>query len=882
MSERNTRGGAVAIGVLWALLCALPAAYLLAMIMRYKLEAPKAEQWYFLFTIERFLNGTLKFADLWQQEAEHRHLFPYLVMLPLARISRWSLTPEYVVNVLLAAGTWAAIAWHMLKLGASRWGQSGMSVLQWPGDAAAALVALFASVALFSVSQFECWLWSFEMVTFMNVTAAVWGMALLAHPQLRGWHVGAGVVLGVVAHYSFANGLMYWLAGGAVLVAQVAWRRDERDRKRAAVMIGGWIAAAVVTSAIFFYEYKLREWSDPKEVILGTPGKFLRFIVIFLGTPAAMQHAGGAAIAGVLVLVAMLLIAILLLRRGGRSELLLPLGLVLYVVPSAAAIAAGRANIGDPTSPRYITTSCLLWIAFAMLVGALSRRAGAVARRLMHAVLLVLIGIFVAQYLPGARGFRWYSKEFRPGQEQLLRIDVSEPKWDYKNVASLSAATDPILKIMPWEPPVRMMVTTLQKNRLNVFSDRSAELSAATASEWCEDAITRLEEASTTAPVHERIRLLDEFDKLVRRQTDAAHLPQSQSIRLRLVRANTIAEAGQSRAALTILDTLLEELSSETDNLDDLDSFAYTTLCWADIHYRIGNYLTALHGYENVRTSITTLYRKQYSDYLDELAGGIVAAAVAVGKTTSVLEMALQLVRLSEESTQPQHLPLHATALAFAATALEYLSGADKASTYSLEAIREAEAHLKANPSNSFAKRVAIWARFEHANILARSRELAAATEQCTSAITESLHLIEADPRSVDIRSDLAWARASLGDMLLRQDRCAEAIRQYEQSGAEFQHLIKVDPMSSYFKDSWLYACVGLAKAYERMGRQDEARDLLKSAGHMLDVTRPEPSVEFAATALELSRLLGRKDEAARWEGFLLRVAPGVLKRPER
>jgi hypothetical protein len=435
----------------YILICLFALALLAGVLARYKVDAPKAEQWYFLFTVEKAVNGTAGFRDLWAQEAEHRHLFPHLVMIGMAVLTRWSFTAELVLNVMLAGLGGLAIIWHVRRLHGDR---------VW-------LHALTPAIAVlvWSLTQVECWLWSYEMVTFMSVAATAWSLALLAGPAPRAWHFGAALALAVISSYSFANGFMTWPAGALVL-----WLAGERSRRVRLLAI--WSAAAIITTAIFVIGYRLPAWSAPATVAK-SPLAIVRFILMFVGSPVGFTSAALDLIAGVTGIVGFAAAVWWLARRiDTRQWTILPLGLAAFVLLSAGAIALGRAHMGDPTHTRYITFATLMWIGLLVMLLGIARHAVRPARLLGYGA-IVAITLFVAvQSVRALPSYRWYHGYFGAGQRDLVTLKQDDPVQE-PLPEHLTPENTPLLRLLPWDPPVRLMVETLRSNRLNVFASEA-------------------------------------------------------------------------------------------------------------------------------------------------------------------------------------------------------------------------------------------------------------------------------------------------------------------------------------------------------------------------------------------------------------------------
>lgn len=420
-------------------------------IFQYKIDAPYREQWNFLYTVEAMFAGELRPWHFWQQEAEHRHPFPYALMLLLARLTRWNITAELLMNVLLSLGTLITIAWASARpLG--RW---------WPWFTA------LASLLVFSLAQFECWLWGFEMVTFLNLFSAVIGFAMLTRSELTWRHVVVALIAGTVSCYSFANGFVFWPVGLLIVFLRLR-SNDGIARRAAAGVLITWCIVPVLLAVAYAVNYRLPHWSAPGEVVAKTPLRFLEFLLVYLGNPMVFMRQGLAIVAAIASIAIYIIGSYYLLRRKRVpvDQLLFFWALGAYVFISGMLTSAGRANFGEPKSPRYITTTCLFWVGasgilFQCLAQSLSE-ARHLRLRLASASALVIITA-LAGYTShkGYGGFQWYYDRNLPMQSELHRMQDLQ-----------------ILKpLFPKDPAYHEMVGTLRANRLGIFREyrRSAD-----------------------------------------------------------------------------------------------------------------------------------------------------------------------------------------------------------------------------------------------------------------------------------------------------------------------------------------------------------------------------------------------------------------------
>src|SRR5205085_11394388 len=103
-------------------------------------------------------------------------------------------------------------------------------------------------------------------------------------------------------------------------------------------------------------------------------------------------------------------------------------GIAAYAIGSAVLTALGRGKGGDPLSPRYITTSSLLWVAnlgiLFVLIAQARNSHDNLKRKLIPAVgiaaILGIAGLICYCSFDGQNGFAWYYERLLPAQRELF------------------------------------------------------------------------------------------------------------------------------------------------------------------------------------------------------------------------------------------------------------------------------------------------------------------------------------------------------------------------------------------------------------------------------------------------------------------------------
>ncbi len=347
---------------LWRHFPLLNFALLALCVFRYAVAIPILDQWALVPLLDKMYRHRLAFADLWAQHNEHRLVFPRLIMLACARLSGWDLRWELAVNLLLGAGIYAAFAYQARQTARI----AGVSAFR-------RLPPLFALIA-FSFRQFENWEWGWQLQIFLNVLAVVGGIIALTGRPFSWMRLTGAMACGVVATYSFANGMLFWVVGGAAILCV------PRDGRRL-LYLAAWLVVASAVIASYRYQFEDNPIMRASLAYgLRHPLAFGIYVVSYLGSLFSIGNLearpywslyAAATPAGLFGLGALWWVAAALSGAAASDrETLLPYAaMVLYACLSALVSAAGRLSIGvvQATSSRYTTISQLFWVGLLAL-----------------------------------------------------------------------------------------------------------------------------------------------------------------------------------------------------------------------------------------------------------------------------------------------------------------------------------------------------------------------------------------------------------------------------------------------------------------------------------------------------------------------------------
>lgn len=341
----------------WYGLACVPLLVLLVFVAVNATNFPYNDQWEIVPVLEKLYSGTLTFQDLWMRHNEHRILFPRIVMVALAYISNWNICYEITANVILGICIFGLIIYQINKI--KEYGKIK------------GLVLFGISLLVFSVSQAENWLWGWQMQIFMNVAAFIAGVFLLASQQANWCKLILACIAGIVATYSFANGICFWGIGFCIILLQK--RHMEIHSKYLYIVV--WVITSCLVMFSFFYNYQRPRDQPLLWFITQNPEQSLQYFLVYLGAPLASFSSTVATIFGLMGLIGFLWLAYccfnLYKRKTQDYCSVLPwLALIVYSITSAMITTLGRAELGvsQALSSRYITISNLMWISLLVMI----------------------------------------------------------------------------------------------------------------------------------------------------------------------------------------------------------------------------------------------------------------------------------------------------------------------------------------------------------------------------------------------------------------------------------------------------------------------------------------------------------------------------------
>jgi hypothetical protein len=285
-------------------------------------------------------------------------------MLGLARLTGWNILYELGVNIALALGVFGVIVRQIRNTER----QLAFAGLRW--------AIPLSSLIVFSISQYQNWLWGWQIQMLLNLLAVMGGILLLSDPNFRWRGLAAAAVLGVVGTYSFANGVIFWPIGLGILIFVT------RGKKERWASITAWLLVSLLTVGSYLWHYQKPTDHPPLGVIFDMPLAYAAYVLEFLGGIGAQYYTGPllgqqgdgglALISGVLATTALAWAGgMVVWRKLAGLDVLLPyFAMVTYSIGTAMMTGIGRVGFGPDQAleSRYCSMVVPLWVSLVVFL----------------------------------------------------------------------------------------------------------------------------------------------------------------------------------------------------------------------------------------------------------------------------------------------------------------------------------------------------------------------------------------------------------------------------------------------------------------------------------------------------------------------------------
>lgn len=329
---------ALAIGV--SLTPLLLLSFILLMIWTRTPHVPYWDEWETVLLVQRFTQGTLTWNDVWMFHNEHRVVVPQLLDLGLILATHWNRQIEMTFDLLLSVAEWALLLHSVARGLRSRL----LTIL--------AIAPL--SLAIFSLTQFENWLWSYQIAFICTVFGVALCFWALTAPRATWGTLALALVGAVIAALSSLGGLAVFFAFLPAVISQ--------GYKKA--LIWGAVAVGIIVPYMQGFPH-----SVPLTLTLLT----LKFCIAYLGAPAGIPSIKASFALGAASVALAVANVLFYWARERRITPLLPwIGLGGYAIGLALMTSFGRLSVGPglpiALTSRYQVFAALWWVAVIYLL----------------------------------------------------------------------------------------------------------------------------------------------------------------------------------------------------------------------------------------------------------------------------------------------------------------------------------------------------------------------------------------------------------------------------------------------------------------------------------------------------------------------------------
>ncbi|NHC34288.1 hypothetical protein [Scytonema millei] len=337
------------IALLFAYL--IPPAVTLCFIAIFSVNAPFWDQWSLVNLFEKIIKGKVSFVDFFAQHNEHRILFPKIIYTILAFVSNWDIRYESYFSVFLVVITFL-IFYKISTLNA----KNNLNVSKH-------LTNILTCVLLFSIVQYENWLWGFQLAWFLVNTCLATAVLIISLSNNYPKRLYLAAIPCFIASFSLAHGLLTWLA---VIPSIVSIKGNARQKK---IRITIWLLLFLLNLVAYFINYHKPNHHPTTLFFVKNPLATLHYFFTLLGTPliykAILPTLVGIIFFGVFLLLTFHFVKKTNFMLNIDLEVASWISIGLFAILFALVTTLGRAGygVGHAMSVKYITSSILLIIS---------------------------------------------------------------------------------------------------------------------------------------------------------------------------------------------------------------------------------------------------------------------------------------------------------------------------------------------------------------------------------------------------------------------------------------------------------------------------------------------------------------------------------------
>ncbi len=338
-------------------LCILPAILTGSLIVKYGVNVLFLDQLGVANYIYQFFTFFHITPQNWiAQHNESRLLFPRMIFIGLASLTRWDVRYEMFTMFFMAC----LISINIYRLNKLTVGGNLTRLL---------IIVLISNILIFSPVQYENWLWGIQLIVFIPILC-ITSCILISYSSMTAREkFFVCILLSTISTFSYANGLLCWIVVSPVLALNTL--SDLKSKKWLGL---AWILAFIFNITVYFYNYQKPTHHPGFSYAVTHPIQSINYFLSFLGSPLAFGKFNTAKLVGLALITIFTCICIYLFKfRRERTLWYKMIGWLMiasYTISSAFITTGGRVGFGisQSLSPRYTTFSLYLTIALIPLV----------------------------------------------------------------------------------------------------------------------------------------------------------------------------------------------------------------------------------------------------------------------------------------------------------------------------------------------------------------------------------------------------------------------------------------------------------------------------------------------------------------------------------
>lgn len=327
----------------------IPIITVIFFISLFGVDIPFWDEWELVTLFDKIFSNTLSFQDLFIQHNEHRIIIPKLIFIALILINGWNTKQLMFISVLLVITSFI----FCCKINYLVFNNENKKQH---------LINLLIGFLVFSLGQWENWLWGFQIAWFLINLCFIISIYFLIKVNKENLYryLFYSAFFCFIASFSSAHGLLIWLA----VIPLILGLKINVNSKIKIIIF--WVSSFLICTSIYLIDY--HKPSHHPNILFNAENVFTRIKYFFVLIGSFAPTIKSRAIIGFFSFIILITFYFYCYLKGltkVKKYYLLPLSFSLYSVLFALITTLGRAGfgVGQATSSRYLTPMIWLYIS---------------------------------------------------------------------------------------------------------------------------------------------------------------------------------------------------------------------------------------------------------------------------------------------------------------------------------------------------------------------------------------------------------------------------------------------------------------------------------------------------------------------------------------